>query len=184
MPHTNALFYPKDRLNDDFIKAGGGLVIGLLLALVVPGSPVAYGLAALSLGAGAWLGREALRRRYMLMRVDEKGVHAVIRAPSLVMAMFRRETFIAWDDLKVLKLRWYATRRDRSQGFFELTLRSGGRSAGARPARLVVDDRLNDFARLLRAAEDAARRNLLMLDEATVHNLAGAPRAGAPEHQK
>lgn len=178
MPYTNALFYPKDRLRDDFIKAGGGLLVAVLLIAFVPGSPVAYGLAAISAGAGAWLGREALRRRYVLMRVDEKGVHAVMRAPGIVMALFRRETFIAWDDLKQLKLRWYATRRDRSQGFFELTLRS----EGPRPARLVVDDRLNDFLRLLREAEKAARRNLLMLDEATAHNLAGAsPAPAGPE---
>lgn len=175
MPYTNALFYPADRLKDDFIKAGGGLLVGLLLFLFVPGSPVAYGLAALSAGAGLWLGREALRRRYVMMRVDEKGVHAVIRAPALVIGLFRRETFLAWDDLCAMKLRWYATRRDRSQGFFELTLRSKGVSA----SKFVVDDRLNDFFRLLNEAESAARRNLLMLDEATVHNLAGARPAPA-----
>ncbi len=172
MPFTNALFYPRDRLHEDFIKAGIGLLIAVFLVAVVPASPVAIGLAALSAGAGLWLGREALRRRYMLMRVDSKSVHAVIKAPAIVMLMFRREVAIAWDDLALLKLRWFATRRDRSQGFFELTLRA--RAAG-RSTRLVVDDRLNDFPRLLAEARDAARRNGLMLDEATVHNLAGVP---------
>lgn len=170
MPTSIALRYPKDRLTDDFLKSAGGLGISIFLLLAVPEAPLALIFAGLSGAAGLWLGREAIKRRYTLMRFDSKGIFIVIDAPSWATWLLRRKAEILWDDLTGFKLRWYATRRDRSQGWFELRLDAGRR----RKVRLVADDRLEGFFQLLAAARDAARRNLVEFDEATSHNLAGA----------
>lgn len=69
-----------------------------------------------------------------------------------------------WDGLQSLKLRFYSTKRDRSQGWMQLKL---GGAAG----RISIDSTIDGFDSIARRAALAARANNVALSPATVSNL-------------
>ena len=71
---------------------------------------------------------------------------------------------IAWRDLADLRLRYFSTRRDRKDGWMQLTLRGGGRT-------MRLESPLIGFADIADRAADAARANGLNLNDATTNNL-------------
>jgi hypothetical protein len=77
----------------------------------------------------------------------------------------RTERALAWRGLKQLKLRFFPAKRDRSQGWMEMTLTGEG-------ARMRLDSTLGDFDAIVRAAVGAAARRRLVLSESTLSNLA------------
>jgi hypothetical protein len=70
---------------------------------------------------------------------------------------------VSWRDLRMVKLAYYSTRRDRSNGWLQLTLVGDGR-------RVSVDSRLDGFRRLAVIAAEAACARNLRLDSATRGN--------------
>ena len=77
----------------------------------------------------------------------------------------RTERALAWQGLKKLRLRFFPAKRDRSQGWMEMTLAGEG-------ARMRLDSTLGDFDAIVRAAVGAAERRRLALSESTLSNLA------------
>ena len=77
----------------------------------------------------------------------------------------RTERALAWQGLKKLRLRFFPARRDRSQGWMEMTLAGEG-------AHMRLDSTLGDFDAIVRAAVGAAERRRLELSESTLSNLA------------
>jgi hypothetical protein len=77
----------------------------------------------------------------------------------------RTERALAWQGLKKLRLRFFPAKRDRSQGWMEMTLAGEG-------ARMRLDSTLGDFDAIVRAAVGAAERRRLDLSESTLSNLA------------
>jgi len=77
----------------------------------------------------------------------------------------RAEHALAWHGLKQLRLRFFPAKRDRSQGWMEMTLTGEG-------ARMRLDSTLGDFEAIVRAAVGAAERRRLALSESTLSNLA------------
>src|SRR3546814_15024359 len=71
---------------------------------------------------------------------------------------------IAWPDLEDLRLRYYSTRRDRTQGWMHMTLKSGGRT-------LTLESTISGFDDIAEPASEAARGNGLKLHDATLENL-------------
>jgi len=165
--------YPLRELSGDYARAGLGLVATLGPLLFVPASPVMMwllgGLAALFLAFGA---RTALRQM-TVVRVDDAGITAIGPVGAT----------IAWKDLGRLALAYYSTRRDRTRGWMQLSLKGTGRG-------LRVDSTIDGFRDITAAAVRAAERNGLSLAPATVGNLAAigiqvhdaaaADRSGAP----
>ncbi len=84
---------------------------------------------------------------------------------SYAIGLGRADRAVAWQGLKRFRLRFFPARRDRSQGWMELTLADG--RAGMR-----LDSTVEDFEAILRAAVGAAERRGLALSDATVGNLA------------
>ena len=84
-----------------------------------------------------------------------------------------RRVELAWAELDGLKLRYYAPRRKKANGWMALSLRAGGR-------RLALDSTLPEFERVATLAIAAARRNGVALDDITVGNLAALDPAAAP----
>ena len=72
-------------------------------------------------------------------------------------------TGIAWSDLSGLTLRFYPLRRDRSDGWMQLTVRATG-------ARLSVDSTLENFDAIAEAALAAGLRNDLPMTQTTMAN--------------
>jgi hypothetical protein len=150
------LRYPLAVLYADYLRVAFGLALTLgPLLLLEPAAVVVIPLAALGL-LFAWFGMRTVLRH--LSRVELSGSALALRGP-----VFRH---LAWGDLVVMKLAYYAPRRSRDDGWLQLTLRG----AGGRSIRL--DSTLAGFDQVLRRASRAARAKALPLDAATHANLA------------
>ena len=73
---------------------------------------------------------------------------------------------IRWSELDRLRLRYFSTRRDRQNGWMELTLHAG-------KSRLRLESDIEGFRQIAAAALEAARTRGLALDETTEINLSG-----------
>lgn len=145
--------YPAAALAGDYARAAAGLAMsGLPLLLLDLSAWVALPLAAAAVLFAVFAARTALRQVTRIV-LDEDGVRAEGPFGGAV----------RWTDLRGLRLRYYATRRDRADGWLVMTLTGGG--------RVRVDSTLDGFDALAERAADAAGRNGIALDRATEDNL-------------
>lgn len=161
--------YRPRALNGDFARAGIGFVL-CAGALAVAG----FG------GFTGWLfgvcaavfllfGLRTLSRSLTIYELTDTGLTRFYAA-----GFGRAERALAWRGLKQLKLRFFPAKRDRSQGWMEMTLTGEG-------ARMRLDSTLGDFDTIVRAAVGAAERRRLALSESTLSNLAALGIAVAKE---
>jgi hypothetical protein len=75
----------------------------------------------------------------------------------------RPRKVLGWAEIDDVRLRFFATRRNRSDGWMTLTLKSGGR-------RLAVDSTIEGFDRIAAGAAAAAQANRLALNPTTAAN--------------
>jgi len=147
--------YPTKAMMGDYVRAAFGLVLtGTPILLSPPGSAALYilgPLAALFLVFGA---RTWFRHRTVVEADDQKVV---------VRGLWTGE--LAWSDLQEVKLNYYSTKRDRSQGWMQMVLR------GPR-GKLRFDSTLDGFPEVARRAYLTARAKGLELTEASVSNFA------------
>lgn len=155
--------YGAEGLWGEGLRAGLGLVLGLGLAFVAPAGgaifAVGTGLVVLfaAYGGGVWL------RRRTVIRSDSTGLAAETGLPpGLPFGLGGRR--LDWDAVSGVTLRYFSTRRDRSDGWMQLTVRGPG-------GRIVAQSTISDFPLLARRAGRAALRNRLALGSATRRNL-------------
>ena len=162
------LRYPARALAGDYARAAIGVMLcggGALLA--PPGGAAFWILAALAILFAGFAARTALRH-----------ATAVTLGPGGVATTGPRPARIDWPALDHMRLAYYSTRRDRSNGWMQLTL-------GAGRTRLQLDSALDDFPLVAAAASHAADMNGLALSAATRANFealgqpAPGPRAPA-----
>ncbi len=72
---------------------------------------------------------------------------------------------VRWDELQRMQVRYFSTRRDRTEGWMQLKL-------GAASGSLRIDSEVSEFATIAAQATRAAERRGLDLSEATRANLA------------
>jgi len=146
--------YPRTALRGDYLRAGIGLVLTGGLAALAGGQPVATGV----LGGAALLFlafalRTWLRQRTIIEIIDDG-----------VSTSGARSVNLTWRDLSAFKLRYYATKRDRTVGWMQLTLAAGRK-------RLSLESSLDGFVEVTRRAALAATANGVRLDAPTRNNL-------------
>ncbi len=154
MATPTVLRYPPAVLRADCLRGAAGL------ALTVP--PLALMEVAFWVGVGLGLAGvlfavfvlRAVVRHVWPVRLDGEGVWT--EGPLGVR--------VRWAELRRLSLRYYATRRDRTDGWMQLTI------GGAR-GRLTVESTLDGFDDVVERAVQAARRNRVPLSDSTVGNL-------------
>jgi hypothetical protein len=147
--------YPTNALAGDYGRAAVGFsLVALPLVGLELASWVAFVLAALALVFGAFAFRTATRH-VSSIQLDEHGIAAAGWLPVRV----------DWANLDAVKLGFYSTKRDGTNGWLQLAIRGGGR-------RLTIDSRIEDFETILRAAADAARRRGIAVSPATAANFA------------
>ena len=145
--------YPARSLLEDYARGAAGLVF--LAVALVPMHWVLhliFGLVALLLLSFGV--RTFLRGRSRIV-LDGSGL-------ALVGPVNKQ---VAWSSLDGLKLRYFSTRRDRKQGWMELTVRGAG-------AKLAVESQIEGFEDIVRAAAQAAVARGLTVDPSTEGNLA------------
>ena len=149
------LRYPRQTLWADYIRAGIGAVLcGLPLLLVEVNRWVELILGAGFILFGAFFVRTALRQRtrYVL-------------GPDTLCADGPAGTLVEWSRLDRMKLSYFSTKRDRSDGWMQLTVGS----AGGRTVK--VDSALDGFYDIVERAARAAEAGRLELSQATRVNL-------------
>jgi hypothetical protein len=147
--------YPPRALLGDYARAALGLALTSPPLLLVRMAPVAAAIVALLAGLFALFALATMLRQLGTVILDEGGI-AVSGGWS------RR---IDWQDLRRVRLSWFAARRDRSSGFMQLVVAGGGR-------RIAVDSRIADFEIIAAVAADAAAARGLALNDTTLANLA------------
>ncbi len=145
--------YPFEALTSDYIRAGAGIVVcGGPLPFLAGNLPAIAVLGSLTLLFAYFGWRTYLRQRTMV-RVDETSIEAsgVVR------------TRLNWRNLKQVKLSYFSTKRDRRDGWMQLSIRTPEGS-------LRVDSNIQGFETLARHAYDAAVENGLEMSPATQGN--------------
>lgn len=154
--------YPSAVILADYRRAGiGFLATAGPLAAVDPG-PLAGSLLGVCAVLFAVFGFRAVLRHRLVVICDADGIEA--------RALFSKK--IAWRALRGLELRYYATKRDRTMGWMQLTLK--GRDSGAGiggTASLRLESTLCGFDALTWVAVQAAQENDLLLSPTTLTNL-------------
>ncbi len=152
---TNTFHYPFDSMAGDYARAGIGLAVVVVVALLfsvafIPGMILLL-LAVVFAGFGL---QTLLRHRTSFKVSDEE----IIARPW--------GTRLRWRELTDVRLEYYALERHSKQGWMQLTLQSGRR-------RLRMDSRLNGFLEVAQRAADSAHANRLRLSPTTMSNFAG-----------
>ncbi len=152
--------YPWATLRGDYIRTGIGLAVTLLPLAAVVGSPLAAsvmgGLAAVFAIFGARTGARHLSR----FEVDGDSVtrYRISTLPA-------RRVTVRWREVDRVRLAFYSTRRDRSQGWMHLKIRGGGYKLG-------FDSIVDGFEDIAARALSAAAVNGVPLSAATARNFA------------
>lgn len=151
--------YPPRSLIWDYCRAAGGFLIAVVPLLL--GNPgIVFLILLLALGAlFLGYGLRTLRMQLTAYELLPDGIasHGPLRH------------FHRWDQISEIKLRYYATTRDKSRrdlkrGWMELKIVS---PAGT----LRIDSGVEGFDTILETVADAAERNHIELDETTAENL-------------
>jgi hypothetical protein len=149
------LRYPHRTLWADYGRAAAGVLLcGVPLLLLEVNPWLALILAAGFVLFALFLARTALRHhtRYLL-------------GPDTLCADGPAGTVVEWGRLDRLKLSYFSTKRDRSDGWMQLTVGS----AGSRTIK--IDSSLDGFHDVVEQAARAAGKTGLTLSEATRANL-------------
>lgn len=156
------LYYPVSRLWPDYLRAGLGLAICLgLLLFATPQSVIFVLLVGLSLLL-AWLGVITMWRQQIEITLDASGAARSGRWG------LGRQLVMPWSGLRNVTLRYYSTRRDRSEGWLQLTIEGEN-------GILRADSDLIGFPILVEQAIAAAGARGVVLSEATRLNAARLP---------
>ncbi|WP_300299151.1 hypothetical protein [Ferrovibrio sp.] len=170
------LYYPLSGLWPDYLRAGLGLAtcLGLLL-FATPQSVIFMLLVGLSLLL-AWLGAVTIWRQQIEILLDESGVARSSRWG------IGRQLVMPWSGLRNVTLRYYSTRRDRSEGWLLLTIEGD-------TGILRADSDLIGFPMLVeRTMAAAGERSIALSDatrlNATRLNIAGTHMAESGDHPR
>lgn len=154
----HCLYYPIARLWPDLLRAGLGVLFCLALMLFTAPVSVIFTILCVASLIFLWLVVHTVSRLRTKFELDAAGVS---RQPAGWLG--GRTCRIDWDGLRSVKLRYYSTRRDGSQGWMTVTMQGDGGIVRA-------DSDLDDFTLLVEQALNAAARRGLLLDDRTLSN--------------
>jgi hypothetical protein len=149
------LRYPRQTLWADYVRAAAGVVLcGAPLLLLEVNRWLSFFLAAGFVLFALFLVRTALRHR----------THYLL-GPDTLCADGPAGAVVEWNRLDRMKLSYFSTKRDRSDGWMQLTVGSAGGRA------VKIDSSLGGFHDVVERAARAAGETGLTLSEATRANL-------------
>lgn len=159
----STLQYRRESLRGDYIRAAVGLAICGVALYAVWGHPVAGWI---FIGLVAFFGLFLLRTLVRQITEFELTAAGLRRSIAVGGASGKGvEKTLTWDSLDRVRLKYYSTRRDRSDGWMHLVMR-------AAEGRLSVDSTVDQFDRIAHAAARAAVANGVALSGATMSNFA------------
>jgi hypothetical protein len=154
--------YPLTAVIGDYSRSVGGLAVSVVPFAVAPSRPLITYLFGTMLAVFAIYALRTAARHFTRVEVDDETISANL--PS-----YRK---IAWTAIEGLHVRFFSTKKDRSRGWFQMTIVGAGQ-------RMTVDSTITDFHGIVASAAAAAARNGIALDEATAANVAALTSASA-----
>lgn len=155
-PHVSIHRYPAGAMAADYARALGGMALTLGPLAVFNVAPLMVyilgGLGALFLAFGF----RTLLRHLTRVEISTEGIR--MEGPA--------GRGVRWRDLDAMSLRYYATRRDKLDGWMQLKLKGEGRA-------LTLDSSIDGFSEIVACALRAARDNGVALEPRTLANLPG-----------
>ncbi|MDA0652488.1 MAG: hypothetical protein O3C49_04320 [Proteobacteria bacterium] len=146
--------YPKHTIVPDYIRASvGGLLTWGPFTAIPANSAAGVVLSLLGILFIIFAGRTWVRGRTNVQSSEEGLAVTALRSKMIL-----------WQDIASLELRYFATKRDRSEGWMQLTLKSTD-------ATLRLESAMEGFESITRAAARAAARRGLPLSPSTQENL-------------
>lgn len=152
--------YPMIAVIGDYFRAATGLVISIVPLYLISRPLVTYLFGAMVVVFFAF-GLRTLLRQKTRIEVTEEGI--AVNLPS------RRQ--LSWRDLEHLRIKYFSTRRNKLNGWMQLSLVGGGQA-------IRVDSKVDGFRDILDRATRAAAANGVALDEVTAANMAALDRLG------
>lgn len=146
--------YASQSIVSDYCRAGAGVAVTALPLMAVPLASIAGGvLSLLFILFTVFAGRTWVRSKTRVQLSDEE----------LAVTALRRKMLL-WQGVTSVELRYFATKRDRSQGWMQLTLKTAATT-------LKLESALEGFENVTRVAAYAAAQNGLALSASTMENL-------------
>lgn len=164
--------YPPRGLMGDYARAGVGLVVTAGPLLFLPTTLIILWILAGFASLFVVFAARTAIRHMTVVRVDDAGIAAI--GPMGVS--------VRWDDLKGVVLSYYSTRRDRTRGWMQLSVRGNGRA-------VRLDSTIDGFRDIAALAVRHAELKRIELSPATTGNLAAlgivaAAPPGQPETER
>ena len=144
--------YSKSALRRDYMRSFAGLALTGAPLVLAPFNALVTTIFAALAGLFAYYGLRTLMRARLTVTVDDQAI-----------VMQGRRRAIAWRDLDALRLAYFPSRRDRSEGLMELSMGGGG-------VRIKIDSQLEGFAEIAQRAYDNAEQKGLILTRPTMAN--------------
>ncbi len=146
--------YPPQSLFGDYIRAGLGLLLTVPpLMFFSPGTAIGIALFIVA-GVCTFFVVRTLDRNRAIISVDDE---------AITLTSFHSAR-VAWTDLARMTLSYYAVKRDKADGWMELTLKDAKNT-------IKLDSRLEGFLVIVVKAARIARERRLPLNQITLSNL-------------
>lgn len=146
--------YPSRIVYSDYTRAGVGALLTLVPLMAIPVASI----------AGIVLSLLCVLFVFFALRTWIRGRTVVQSSDEGLAITALRHKAICWQDVASLELRYFATKRDRTQGWMQLTLKSTDTT-------IQLDSTLEGFESITRAAGRAASQRGLSLSPTTLENL-------------
>ncbi len=154
--------YPLTAVIGDYSRSLGGLAVSVVPFAVAPSRPLVTYLFGAMIAVFAIYALRTAARHFTRVEMNDEAIMANL--PS-----YRK---IAWTALTGLTLRFFSAKKDRSRGWFQMTILGAGQ-------RIVIDSTITGFHGIVASAAAAAARNGIALDETTAANVAALTGATA-----
>lgn len=154
--------YPLTAVIGDYSRSVGGLAVSVIPLALAPSTPLVTYLFGAMLAIFAAYALRTAARHFTRVEINDEAIMANL--PS-----YRK---IAWAAIAGLRVRFFSAKRDRSHGWFQMTIVGAGQ-------RIVVDSTITGFHGIVASAAEAAARNGIAMDEATAANVAALTGATA-----
>jgi hypothetical protein len=146
--------YPPQTLVGDYMRAGLGLLLTVAALLYLqPGILMGLAISAIA----------ALCLFFVLRTVDRNRIVVSLEDDAITVTGFRKAA-VRWDDMARMNLAYYATKRDKSDGWMEITLKDAATT-------IKLDSRLQNFGAVVVKAARVARERRIPLNQITLSNL-------------
>lgn len=153
MSFSSTHYYPVKELTGDYLRGSGGAALCAAPLVIADSVTIAsYFLWPLVILFGGFVVRTALKQ-FSYISVEPEGIRSA--------GILRKE--IRWEDLRRIRLRYFSTKRDRTDGWMQVKVSAGRRS-------LEFDSTLTDFEDLARKLAEAGVRFRAEMDETTRAN--------------